>query len=44
MFPEVVGTAVLVTGAAEHSEVVGIMALEPSTTAKFAQLMRVLFG
>lgn len=34
----------LVTGAAEHSENVGIMALEPSIKAKLAQLMRVLFG
>lgn len=35
----------LVTGgAAAHSEDVGMMALEPSTLAKLAQLMRVLFG
>jgi len=42
-FPDGVETAVLVTGPAEHWEDVGMsLALEPSTMAKLAQVMRVL--
>jgi hypothetical protein len=44
VFPDGVETAVVVTGPAEHSDDVGMsLALDPSTTAKLAQLMRVLF-
>lgn len=45
-FAEAGGTAVLVTGgaAAPHSEDVGMMALDPSTLAKLAQVMRVTFA